>query len=94
MSSVECRNGERHRPRQWFFKVFMENIMKQRKKNAQYLGIRRGNHAMNEVYGGRNGAMHWGLGLTPFTQYHLDIITPGTVIHNHRNEVIFGEAQS
>lgn len=58
------------------------------------LQIRRGNHAMNEVYGGRNGAMHWGLGLTPYTQYHLDIITPGTVIYNHRNDIIFGEAQS
>lgn len=38
MGSVECRNGKRHRPRQWLFNVFMENIMKQRKKNAQYLG--------------------------------------------------------
>jgi len=35
-----------------------------------------GNHAMNEVYGGLNegsdGCLHWGLGLTPYTQYHLD----------------------
>jgi len=32
-------------------------------------------HAMNEVYGGLNegsdGCLHWGLGLTPYTQYHL-----------------------
>ncbi len=55
------------------------------------LEILRGNHAMNEVFGNRNGSMHWGLGLTPYTQYHLDIITPGTTIYNHRNEAIFGE---
>ena len=35
------------------------------------------NCAMNEVYGATaGGAMHFGLGLTPFTQYHLDIICP------------------
>jgi len=39
-----------------------------------------GNHAMNEVYGGANGCLHWGLGLTPYTQYHLDVISPGTLV--------------
>ena len=37
-----------------------------------------GNHAMNEVYGGTEGCLHYGLGLTPYTQYHLDIIVPDT----------------
>ena len=37
-----------------------------------------GNTAMNEVYGGKSGAIHYGLGLTPYTQYHLDIICPNT----------------
>lgn len=40
------------------------------------LVLRDGNHAMNEVYGGPHGAIHFGLGLTPYTQYHLDIICP------------------
>jgi hypothetical protein len=31
------------------------------------------NSGMNEVYGGGHGVIHWGLGLTPWTQYHLDI---------------------
>ncbi|MEV0642221.1 hypothetical protein AB0I77_46375 [Streptomyces sp. NPDC050619] len=44
------------------------------------LEILPGNHAMNEVYGGPKGCVHWGLGLTPFTQYHLDIISPETVV--------------
>lgn len=39
-----------------------------------------GNVATNEVYGGRYGSIHWGLGLTPWTQYHLDIVCPGTRI--------------
>ncbi|MFF1558262.1 hypothetical protein [Streptomyces sp. NPDC058279] len=42
------------------------------------LDILPGNHAMNEVYGGTEGCLHYGLGLTPYTQYHLDIISPDT----------------
>jgi hypothetical protein len=49
-----------------------------------------GNTAMNEVYGGQRGAVHFGLGLLPFTQYHLDIICPGTSVHDARGERIFG----
>jgi hypothetical protein len=30
-----------------------------------------GNYAMNEVFGGANGIVHWGLGLTPHTRYAL-----------------------
>jgi hypothetical protein len=49
-----------------------------------------GNHAMNEVYGGTHGCLHWGIGLTPFTQYHLDIISPGTTVSNDKGEVLLG----
>jgi hypothetical protein len=49
-----------------------------------------GNHAMNEVFGGYGrGALHYGLGLTPFTQYHLDIICPGTQVLGHTGQVLF-----
>lgn len=50
-----------------------------------------GNHAMNEVYGGDEGCLHWGLGLTPFTQYHLDVISPGTsVVGGSTGAVLIG----
>ncbi|MFL6130541.1 MAG: hypothetical protein ACJ73E_15945 [Mycobacteriales bacterium] len=49
-----------------------------------------GNHAMNEVYGGVRGCLHWGLGLTPFTQYHLDVISPGTTVSNDKGEPLLG----
>lgn len=50
-----------------------------------------GNHAMNEVYGGSSGCLHWGLGLTPYTQYHLDIIAPGTSVTNDQGDVLLGQ---
>jgi hypothetical protein len=37
-----------------------------------------GNTAMNEVYGGDNGVLHFGLGLTSVTSFHLDILCPIT----------------
>jgi hypothetical protein len=49
-----------------------------------------GNHAMNEVYGGDNGCLHWGLGLTPYTQYHLDIISPGTQVLTDTGDLVLG----
>ena len=45
---------------------------------------------MNEVYGGTEGCLHWGLGLTPYTQYHLDIISPGTTVYTDAGEVVLG----
>lgn len=54
------------------------------------LEILPGNHAMNEVYGGQEGAVHWGLGLTPYTQYHLDVICPGTVVRGDDGRVLLG----
>ena len=52
-----------------------------------------GNVAMNEVYGGNNGILHIGLGLTPYTQYHLDIICPGIKIYAN-NSLIFGTLEN
>ncbi len=54
------------------------------------LDILPGNHAMNEVYGGTEGCLHWGLGLTPFTQFHLDIISPDTTVYTDGGEVVLG----
>ncbi|HXZ01336.1 MAG TPA: hypothetical protein VEI03_15160 [Stellaceae bacterium] len=48
------------------------------------------NMAMNEVYGGTEGCLHIGLGLTPYTQYHLDIICPDTAIYAPDGELLFG----
>lgn len=49
-----------------------------------------GNHAMNEVYGATEGCLHWGLGLTPYTQYHLDIISPDTTVYTDRGIAVLG----
>lgn len=49
-----------------------------------------GNSAMNEVYGGRSGAVHFGLGLIPYTQYHLDLICPGTIVLDESGDSVFG----
>jgi hypothetical protein len=49
-----------------------------------------GNVAMNETYGGENGVVHFGLGLTPYTQYHLDIICPHLLILTDNDEVFLG----
>jgi hypothetical protein len=54
----------------------------------------KGNHAMNETYGGSNGAIHFGLGLTPFTQYHLDIICPDTRVFTDTGDYFFGKPAS
>jgi hypothetical protein len=48
------------------------------------------NRTPNEVYGHKNGCIHWGLGLTPRTQYHLDIICPNTIVVNEKGTVIVG----
>lgn len=49
-----------------------------------------GNHAMNEVYGGTQGCLHWGLGLTPYTQFHLDIISPDTTVYTDSGDIVLG----
>ncbi|EPF81579.1 hypothetical protein [Acinetobacter rudis] len=53
--------------------------------------ILEGNHAMNETFGNTNGAIHFGLGLTPYTQYHLDIICPNTVVKNNKDDFLIGQ---
>jgi hypothetical protein len=50
-----------------------------------------GNHAMNETYGGSNGVPHFGIGLTPYTQYHIDIICPNTRVLTNKGELLFGQ---
>lgn len=37
-----------------------------------------GNVAMNEVYGGTGGVFHFGVGLTPYTQYAPIFVCPGS----------------
>lgn len=54
--------------------------------------IREGNHAMNETYGASHGCIHFGLGLTPFTQYHLDIICPDTNVLDDKGTAMIGTA--
>lgn len=49
-----------------------------------------GNAAMNEVYGASNGAVHFGLGLIPYTVYHLDLICPETSVESTAGEPILG----
>jgi hypothetical protein len=49
-----------------------------------------GNHAMNEMFGGENGTVHWGFGLTPYTQYHMDFICPSTRIFGDNGTVLIG----
>ncbi|ATB40263.1 hypothetical protein CYFUS_005711 [Cystobacter fuscus] len=49
-----------------------------------------GNFAMNEVFGAENGTIHFGLGLTPHTQYHLDLICPGLTVLTDKGQVVLG----
>ncbi|MEM8832307.1 MAG: hypothetical protein AAGE96_23650 [Cyanobacteria bacterium P01_G01_bin.19] len=39
-----------------------------------------GNTAMNEVFGDRELVLHLGLGLTPATKYHIDLLCPNTTV--------------
>lgn len=52
------------------------------------------NLAMNEVYGSENGCLHFGIGLTPYTQYHLDIICPDTNVLLPNGDLLFGGVRS
>lgn len=53
-----------------------------------------GNHAMNETFGDTDGAIHFGLGLTPFTQYHLDIVCPNTSVRTDKGDYLIGRRRS
>ncbi|MFB2771317.1 hypothetical protein ACE1AT_18790 [Pelatocladus sp. BLCC-F211] len=57
----------------------------------RHLELFSGNSAMNEVYANNiNGTVHFGLGLIPHTQYHLDIICPSIKVFSDNDELIFG----
>lgn len=49
-----------------------------------------GNHAMNETFGGSNGVPHFGIGLIPFTQYHVDILCPNLKVITNKGELLMG----
>ncbi|WP_306599952.1 hypothetical protein [Geothrix sp. 21YS21S-2] len=48
------------------------------------------NRTPNESYGHHQGCVHWGLGLTPWTQYHVDLLCPDTVVATDRGEHLAG----
>lgn len=50
----------------------------------------RGNSAMNEVWGQGGGKLHLGLGMLPYTQYHIDAFCKNTVVYDDNGAVIFG----
>lgn len=49
-----------------------------------------GNHAMNETFGGSNGIAHFGLGIIPYTQYHIDILCPNLKVITNHGELLIG----
>jgi len=49
-----------------------------------------GNHAMNETYGGTNGVVHFGLGIIPYTQYHIDILCPNLKVKTNQGDLLIG----
>lgn len=49
-----------------------------------------GNTAMNEVWGPAGGRMHIGLGMLPFTQYHIDMFLMGSTLFANDGSYIFG----
>jgi hypothetical protein len=50
-----------------------------------------GNTPMNEAYGGNKGVVHWGFGLPPFTEYHIDFLCPEINVYTDSGEHIFVE---
>jgi hypothetical protein len=50
-----------------------------------------GNTAMNEVWGEDGGNIHLGLGMLPFTQYHVDMFCKNAYIINEKSDLIFGK---
>lgn len=53
-----------------------------------------GNHAMNETYGGKNGIVHFGLGIIPHTQYHIDFLCPYLNVITNHGELLIGANES
>jgi hypothetical protein len=48
------------------------------------------NLGMNEVYGGVNGTVHFGFGLTPFTQYAIIVLCPGSRLTGRDGSLLAG----
>lgn len=49
------------------------------------------NNAMNEVSSGKDGTIHFGIGMLPYTQYHLDIVCPNLTVLGKNEKFIFGK---
>ncbi len=49
-----------------------------------------GNHAANEVCGGRYGTVHIGIGPQPFTPYHVTMVCPGLTLMGKDSHVLVG----
>src|SRR5437899_1667288 len=50
-----------------------------------------GNHAANEVWGGRYGTVHIGIGPQPFTPYHVTVVCPGLTLMGKDSQVLVGQ---
>src|SRR5205823_2967146 len=50
------------------------------------------NCGLNEVYGGTDGVVHLGLGLTPFTRFALTFLSPATRLVDGTGETLLGNA--
>ncbi len=48
------------------------------------------NCGLNEVYGGTNGVVHLGIGLTPFTQFALTFLCPGSRLVDGTGTTLLG----
>ncbi|MBW4636537.1 MAG: hypothetical protein KME30_33090 [Iphinoe sp. HA4291-MV1] len=55
-----------------------------------YIELLPQNSAMNEVYGGEKGCVHFGFGMLPYTQYHLDLICPNIKVLGKNDELLLG----
>jgi hypothetical protein len=53
-----------------------------------------GNHAMNETFGNTAGAIHFGLGITPFTQFHLDTICPNMKVLTNTGQYLINSKKT
>jgi len=49
------------------------------------------NCGLNEVFGGSNGVVHLGIGLTPFTQFALTFLCPDTTLTDQNGAVLLGK---
>jgi hypothetical protein len=51
----------------------------------------KGNSAMNEVWGEGGGRLHLGLGMLPYTQYHIDMFCQHSYVEVDTGEYLFGK---